>query len=256
MDPPGRFLTEIQQSKQQDDNSSTSTSTVVIVHPAIHAKSWAIVDLEKAIAKVLHRLREKDRTAANKEGGNNKKSKDKQQQQQDSSLEQKQKRTHTSNRSKKKGGQEQAIQQKSAADGTTAKQNQSDIPTALQREIAPSNIASMPEGIVSCSKNEIKRAQQQQQQQKDQGDDFDNLSVSLSSEASDHSLLDGIDEEGGLPFDFDIEESGDPFATTSNNNDDVNQKACSSMPLGKEDGTWDDFWIDEPLENDNNHTTL
>ena len=75
MDPPGRFLTEIQQSKQQDDNSSTSTSTVVIVHPAIHAKSWAIVDLEKAIAKVLHRLREKDRTAANKEGGNNKKSK-------------------------------------------------------------------------------------------------------------------------------------------------------------------------------------
>ena len=59
--PPGRFLID-------DPNASSlvvATATVMgrnsTIHPTIMRKVWVVVDHEKAVAKVTHRLREREK---------------------------------------------------------------------------------------------------------------------------------------------------------------------------------------------------
>ena len=55
LEPPGRFLVE-----SKGVAPSTNSENDSGVHPIILSKMWVIVDHEKALAKVMHRLRGKD----------------------------------------------------------------------------------------------------------------------------------------------------------------------------------------------------
>ena len=61
--PPGRFLIE---TTGASSSSLTPQSTTNNIHPTVMGKVWIVVDHEKAVAKVMHRLREKKE----EEGGN------------------------------------------------------------------------------------------------------------------------------------------------------------------------------------------
>ena len=76
LDPPGRFLIEDPSStgeggKDLAKEDGNAVGEMVdgegkksAVHRSILSKRWVVVDHAKAIAKVLHRLREKDPTSA------------------------------------------------------------------------------------------------------------------------------------------------------------------------------------------------
>ena len=68
LDPPGRFLTEDDSFSSRGDNISGSSSNNNCdngnggIHPTILAKRWICVEHDRAMAKIMHRLREKEET--------------------------------------------------------------------------------------------------------------------------------------------------------------------------------------------------
>jgi len=56
LNPPGRFLIE-----SDDKFTSNSQSAPPTIHPLVLKKGWVLVDDDKALDKVMHRLRERDK---------------------------------------------------------------------------------------------------------------------------------------------------------------------------------------------------
>ena len=60
LEPPGRFLVESKGVAPSTNSVNDSNDNDGGVHPSILSKKWVIVDHEKVMQKVLHRLRDKD----------------------------------------------------------------------------------------------------------------------------------------------------------------------------------------------------
>ncbi|KAL3760363.1 hypothetical protein ACHAWU_000338 [Discostella pseudostelligera] len=64
MQPPGRFLVEVQSdnaTESNTDNNNESVGSSYHVHPILEKKTWKCVDREKALDKILKRLQERDK---------------------------------------------------------------------------------------------------------------------------------------------------------------------------------------------------
>ena len=66
--PPGRFLVQDQRLISPELNYASAAHSGSDVHPTLAKRTWVYVEPEKALAKILHRMRERDKEVE-KEGG-------------------------------------------------------------------------------------------------------------------------------------------------------------------------------------------
>ena len=61
LQPPGRFLVEDRSRTAVELNNDSATSSSSNVHHTILKRTWAVVEPDKALVKIMHRMRERDK---------------------------------------------------------------------------------------------------------------------------------------------------------------------------------------------------
>jgi hypothetical protein len=61
LQPPGRFLVEDRSLTAEELNNDSATSSNSNVHHTILKRTWAVVEPDKALVKIMHRMRERDK---------------------------------------------------------------------------------------------------------------------------------------------------------------------------------------------------